>query len=981
MIADRNRRQRRNWTRTSGGAACCVSWPVDPGAPAICSERSDRNGNVLEQIQAVRAGTVGKLEPTDDFPQSSYVRWTTHQYIHCCLLGSTRVYHTIPPSGEGAPGVNYDQTDFGYDSAKRRNRSVSPGGTIRFDVLDVRAQVTARYEGTDDSGASESDPTGGGADPNNNMVLVTANQYDGGQAGGDGNLTEQVHHVDGQTTRVTGFVHDWRNRQIATDGEEDFYEKRFYDNLDRVVQVDRHDTTAAGKLVARWEEKYDNRGRVYRMLQYAVDQQTGLVGAALADDTWYDEVDNVVKRQPAELMAELTFQYDSLSRVVKQTDPLTAETLFSYDAANNRTSMTDAENNTTTWHHDALGHVVKETNALNYDRLFGYNDAGMLSIRTDRNGREIEFDYDDAGRPVEERWKEGGIVVNTLQFAYDPDGRVATAGDIHSSYAYLYGWNGGMIEVDNNGTPGVPRVVLSAEYNRLVERTSLAAQVNNTDDFLNGYSYDALGRTSRLDQQAGGGHSVAEKRIEFAYQVAGGYCTIQRYADLGGSQLVASTQYAYDDYARLVGMEHTKDQTALANHSYRFDADRRIDRHTTVDGNSDYAYDDAAQLTEAVHAFQDDESYSYDLTGNRTNIGYSTGANNQLLSDGIYDYEYDAEGNRTKRTTISTKETVEYVWDHRNRLTKVTFKDASGVTSKEVEYVYDVHDRRIAKLLDANGDGTIDAQWHFVYDPMTKEGLHDIVLVFDGSGNVARRYVHGPDVDNVMADEDSSGNVLWLLTDHLGTIRELVDYDDQADATSVVNHLTYAAFGRITGQSDPSHAPLFTFTGRESDTDSGLFYYRARWYDASAGRFVTEDPRGVADRNESERIAANVYKYAHNSPIMLVDPSGMQGVEYAHNSPIMLVDPSGMQGVDGAGILTIVFALRCPRGGLAAGVVLCCCVAPPAPLAVPVAKSRCKNFCCNSPATAWGSSSLLVWPCMRGCITRRMFPHGCICMV
>ncbi len=120
--------------------------------------RRDRNGNVLEQIQAVRSNTSGKLQPSDDFPQSSYVRWTTYQYIHCCLLASTRVYHTIPASGEGGQSANYDQTDFGYDSSKRRNRSVSPGGTIRFDVLDTRNQVVSTYIGTDDSGATESDP-------------------------------------------------------------------------------------------------------------------------------------------------------------------------------------------------------------------------------------------------------------------------------------------------------------------------------------------------------------------------------------------------------------------------------------------------------------------------------------------------------------------------------------------------------------------------------------------------------------------------------------------------------------------------------------------------------------------------------------------------------------------------------------------------------------------------------------------------------
>jgi hypothetical protein len=153
-------------------------------------------GNVTEEIQAVRSSTAGKLLPTDDFPQSTFIRWTTHQYIDCCLPASLRVYHNIPSSGEGTAGTNYDQTTFGYNSMKRRNRTVSPGGTITFHVLDVRDQIVKTYVGTDDSGATENDPTGGGAEPNNNMVLVSENQYDGGQDGGDGNRTKETQHVE-----------------------------------------------------------------------------------------------------------------------------------------------------------------------------------------------------------------------------------------------------------------------------------------------------------------------------------------------------------------------------------------------------------------------------------------------------------------------------------------------------------------------------------------------------------------------------------------------------------------------------------------------------------------------------------------------------------------------------------------------------------------------------------------------------------------
>jgi YD repeat-containing protein len=95
-----------------------------------------------------------------------------------------------------------------------------------------------------------------------------------------------------------------------------------------------------------------------------------------------------------------------------------------------------------------------------------------------------------------------------------------------------------------------------------------------------------------------------------------------------------------------------------------------------------------------------------DGNGNRTNAGYSTGVNNRLTSDGVFSYEYDANGNRTKRTEIATGNVTEYVWNHRDRLTKVTSNDAVGNETKTAEYTYDVNNRRVAKTVDTDGSGT-----------------------------------------------------------------------------------------------------------------------------------------------------------------------------------------------------------------------------------------------------------------------------------
>src|SRR5690606_15146284 len=96
----------------------------------------DDGGKILASISAVSVDTSGTLQEIIDdagsgaaaFPQSSYVRLTTTQYTQCCLVASERVYFHIPSSGDGAEGINYNQSNYGYDSMQRRNRSVTPGG-------------------------------------------------------------------------------------------------------------------------------------------------------------------------------------------------------------------------------------------------------------------------------------------------------------------------------------------------------------------------------------------------------------------------------------------------------------------------------------------------------------------------------------------------------------------------------------------------------------------------------------------------------------------------------------------------------------------------------------------------------------------------------------------------------------------------------------------------------------------------------------
>ncbi|QDT44041.1 hypothetical protein Pan241w_41460 [Gimesia alba] len=328
----------------------------------VSINKTDKYGNALERIQATRSSTSGKLLPTDSFPQSSFVSWITRQYTGCCLLESERVYHTIPSSGTGSSGTNYDQSSYGYDNMQRQNRSTSPGGTISFTVFDVRNNPYQVYVGTDDTGATQQDPTGGGA-TGNNMVLVSQNEYDNGADGGDNNLTKQTLYVDSSETRITSMSYDWRDRPVDTDGEIDAFQRKYYDNLNRVTKVEQYHTTAAGVLLGRSETKYDDLGRVYQSIQYAVDPSTGTIGNSLVNNTWYDATGKVLKQLPAGSDLFTKLEYDGLGR---QTASYTGYDLdeTSYADAGTVTGDTILEQAETVY--DDAGNVIENITRMRY---------------------------------------------------------------------------------------------------------------------------------------------------------------------------------------------------------------------------------------------------------------------------------------------------------------------------------------------------------------------------------------------------------------------------------------------------------------------------------------------------------------------------------------------------------------------------------------------------------------------------------------
>jgi RHS repeat-associated protein len=242
----------------------------------------------------------------------------------------------------------------------------------------------------------------------------------------------------------------------------------------------------------------------------------------------------------------------------------------------------------------------------------------------------------------------------------------------------------------------------------------------------------------------------------------------------------------------------------------------------------------------------------YDANGNRTSANghsYGTpGAGNRLLNDGVFTYAYDNEGNEILRTRISGGYQTTYTWDYRNRLTRVQSNDGGSV---DVQFTYDVFDRRIGKL----SAGT--QLW-------TAYSGDNAYADFTGS-SLTSRYLYGDGIDQLFARLNANPvAITWYLTDNLGSVRQLVD-----NAGTVQDTVTYGdSYGN--SPSDSGTGDRFKFTGREYDSETGLYYYRARYYDPAIARFLSQDPLGF---NAGD---SNLYRYVRNGPTNATDAMGLQ---------------------------------------------------------------------------------------------------------
>jgi RHS repeat-associated protein len=213
-----------------------------------------------------------------------------------------------------------------------------------------------------------------------------------------------------------------------------------------------------------------------------------------------------------------------------------------------------------------------------------------------------------------------------------------------------------------------------------------------------------------------------------------------------------------------------------------------------------------------------------DKVGNRYPTSNVYNAANQLLENDNYIYSYDKNGNTIKKVSKADNSGVRYYWNAENQMTKLEkYAQAGDATpTSTVSYIYDGLGRRVAK----NINGVITK---YIYDQ------EDILLESDDNDNILARYTHGPGIDEPIS-MNRDGQSYYYVADGLRSIVKLVD-----TVGTVVNNYVYDSFGNMVEKTEGVTNP-YTYTAREFDAESGLYYYRARYYNAKIGRFLSEDP-------------------------------------------------------------------------------------------------------------------------------------------
>ena len=598
----------------------------------------------------------------------------------------------------------------------------------------------------------------------------------------------------------------------------------------------------------------------------------------------YDLAGNVISEsvQNGAGTATTYYEFDLSNRLTKVTSAKGEVTQYSYSPTGELLSIVDPKNQTTTFAYDLKGQVISKTDSFGKTTTMGYDGNGNLVQEVDPNGNNKSFQYDASNRLLKATFPD-----DVFDYVYSPDKKeiVETKNNI-SRVAYTRGLEGRIegTTVTGLGALGNYPVV---EFGYTYDQDGILTGVNAPTIGGVTFERDAFDRITAIRSNIGD----VTYEIDPLNRVAALYRQVQ------GEGPGNYTQFVYTTNNLISSISHLQSSTQFGFTSYVYNTRNLPIQKSTSLGITDYTYDENGQLSSAIQsggalpgrnpASNLSESFSYDSLGNRTQD--SGGSYNydptgqRLTEDYRYTYQYDNNGNLTSKTPKTAGEkAIQYVYNSRNQLIEYReYTNAFGSMTKQVKYFYDAQNRRMKKEVFDFENSSNNLGKFYVYSG------ENIFAEYDNAGNLLLQHLHSPNApDDILAthvytDGASAGlaqapGTYWYHKDALGTVTEMT-----YASGNLAQRLEYTSFGKLLSvrsddgsdiSANPAFKNTFAFTGREIDYESGLMYYRARYYDPQIGRFLQQDP-DPGDLTNPITVK-NRYAYAGNNPIIFKDPSG-----------------------------------------------------------------------------------------------------------
>jgi RHS repeat-associated protein len=539
-------------------------------------------------------------------------------------------------------------------------------------------------------------------------------------------------------------------------------------------------------------------------------------GGPQTSTTVYDE-SNVQARQ---VIHTYGLEGELLS-VAGSTEPVT----YTYDALYRLKTLKDGNNNTTTYSYNGVGLISQVQMPGGETIQFpSYDFAGNLLQRIDGKSVTTNYVYNDPENLLTDIQYPATPALN-VHFGYDSYGRRNSMTDATGSHAYSYNDADALTSVVTTYT-GLPAQTIAYGFHPDGSRQTMTTPAGTFT-----YAYDAAGRPASLTNPFGETSSWAHydnnrlqtQTLGDGAQTTYSYNALGQLTDLvnktsGGSILSQFTSLAHD---------------AAGNRTF---LTASLPSLPSLGGTTDYQYDGKSQLTQEQTTrnggFTD--NFGYDLAGNITSFHGVTktyNANNQQTGTG---FVHDGNGNPTTYGGTSLS------FDPENRLTAYGSSLTAGYRGDGLR----------AWKQGAGG------RTYFLYDEIKP------IIEIDSTGAVTATNTMG--AGGLVSRRTTTASTYFIF-DPQGSVAQRLDSNQ-----GILSCHLYGAQGNVVGGAPPAPFAYKAQWGYYTDAETGLQLLTHRYYDPNTGRFLTRDPSGYSG-------GANLYGYAVNNPVNLIDPLGRSG--------------------------------------------------------------------------------------------------------